>query len=127
MTWIWVIGHVLFHTDSSFLSFKAAGMSKRTSLIITISISSAAIGFLCVGNSLAMHLFHHIVIIDHISYDLIEKLGYIGVAILSLIPGVPFAKEAGLFTAQFFGLDYAPYVVLFFNAVRIIFISKLFF
>jgi len=65
--------------------------------------------------------------INIISYGLVDRLGYIGLIILNLIPAVPFAKEAGLLGGQLLGLENALPVSLFFNGLRIVLIFKIFF
>lgn len=167
MTWIYVILHVLFHTDSSFITLKAEGFGNLLSLLLAISISSAALIAFNMGNKrgikyfaqnyksldrlqLRMALYANQIgrffeekiglkifqngaknkvqkRINIISYGLVDKLGYLGLIILNLIPVVPFAKEAGLLGGQLLGLENTLPVALFFNGLRIVLIFKIFF
>ena len=65
--------------------------------------------------------------IQVVSYKMVDRLGYTGVAILNLVPVVPFAQEAGLLGGQLIGLKNTLAVSLLFNALRIIILSFLFF
>jgi hypothetical protein len=167
MVWIYVILHVLFHTDSSFITWKAAGFGNLFSLILTVFISSAMLIALSNGNKRGIKYFaqhsrrlgriqFRMAIylnsagkfiedkfglkifkngtkdkvqkrINIISYGLVDRLGYLGLIILNLIPVIPFAKEAGLIGGQLLGLENVLPVALFFNGLRIVLIFKIFF
>ena len=167
MAWILVIAHVLCHTDSSFLTLRAEGFGDLGSLLIVLSISSAALIALSIGNKKGLnYLTQHYKSLDRlqlrlalyvngigrfieeksgikifsngatnkvqkrifiISYGLVDRLGYLGLIILNLVPAIPFAKEAGLMGSQLLGLENALPVALFFNGLRIVLIFKLFF
>lgn len=167
MAWIFVILHVLTHTDSSFLTLRSEGFGNSLSLLIAISISSASLIAFNFGNkggfrycskrykSLDKFQFWIVLWINYfgkyieerfklqifkngtknkvqkriniISYGLVNKLGYLGLIILNLVPAIPFAKEAGLLGSQLLGLENALPVALFFNGLRIFLLFKIFF
>jgi hypothetical protein len=82
------------------------------------------LGFRLIRNGAAIKVHRRISII---SYGLVERLGYLGLIILNLVPIVPFAKEAGLVGGQLLGLEKTLPVSLFFNGLRLFLIFKLFF
>jgi len=165
MAWIKIIFHVLFHTDTAFLTLRAEGFSRTPSMIFSVLLSSLTIIFLYYCNRIGIgylseryksfqrvqfaavlylnsigrfiqqklgHLgfnffangvngsqnLHNTIRI--VSYGLVDRLGYLGVAILNSIPIIPGVVPASIAGGQLIGLRYTLAVSLFFNALRII-------
>lgn len=165
MAWVYVIFHVLLHTDTAFLTLRAEGFGQASAVILCISLSSLTIIFLYYCNRIGIgyfsgryksfqrvqfaavlylnsigrfiqqklgHLgfnyfvngvngsqnFHKAFRI--VSYGLVDRLGYLGVAILNSIPIIPGVVPASIAGGQLIGLRYTLAVSLFFNALRII-------
>jgi len=107
------------------LMSRRPGQLGRFQMRLAVGISNA--GF-WISKRLGFKFFsngngNHFKIQEHvnlISYRIVDRLGYMGVVALVLIPFVPFTKEAGLAGGQLIKLKYAIPVAMIANVVRII-------
>ncbi|MBI4708739.1 MAG: hypothetical protein HY764_00865 [Candidatus Portnoybacteria bacterium] len=124
---LWFLGgfiHALFHPDSSFLTLGMAEASPVIVISAVILFSSLSILALYGLNKIGWSLFSKKAEnisskACRLSSGIICRFGYTGLIILCLIPFLPLLKETALISGQILGLRYTLFVILFFNAIRL--------
>lgn len=122
--------HISLYADSSFWTFKMAGYSSSFAALLVILVSSFLILVFYWLNRKGIafssrHSEHFVSGAKKVSRVVVGRFGYGGLAILCLIPYLPFLKEAALLTGQVLGLKYTFPVVLVFNGIRLAILAGL--
>ncbi len=130
------IVHSSAHPDTAFITVSSAGFSGSTLYWMVMGISSLATIILFYGNQIFISeigsRLSFLVKMRNILNRKVEKVGYVGIAcslvkksryvglaVVSFVPVIVFAREASLFAAQALGMSYALPVALLANGVRL--------
>lgn len=129
---MWYLGglaHSLIHPDSSFFTLKEAGFGQAGAMALIVMSNAIWISVLYQLNRFGLFLTRKKIgkssdKLHKWSTGAIRSYGYAGMAVLCVIPYFPGLRELAIMAGLLFKMKYTLPVVILFNSLRVITLSK---